>query len=106
MRLIAILACACIGLCVVDAFVCYKGICDKFAKTKPPTCKGSVVKDGGVCGCYDVCSRVSVLCIVLIFTWLPLHAVFLTYYVPRVMFYAPQVAHSRVAYIDSTNSEV
>lgn len=42
----------------VEAMVCFHGICDKLPKRGPLGCKGSVIKNGGFCGCYDVCAKV------------------------------------------------
>lgn len=51
-----LLALACIG---AEAMVCFKGICDKIPTREPLTgCKGSVIKNGGFCNCYDVCAKV------------------------------------------------
>ncbi|XP_052802803.1 uncharacterized protein LOC128232999 [Mya arenaria] len=39
-----------------ESMVCFKGICDHIEKTDL-VCKGSVIKNGGFCGCNDVCSK-------------------------------------------------
>jgi hypothetical protein len=53
---LTLLVVACIG---AEAMVCFHGICDRLPTREPLTgCKGSVIKNGGFCHCYDVCAKV------------------------------------------------
>ncbi|KAL4224145.1 hypothetical protein ACF0H5_017598 [Mactra antiquata] len=40
-----------------EAMVCFHGICDHLPKRIPDKCTGSVIKNGGICGCYDTCAK-------------------------------------------------
>ncbi|XP_060605744.1 uncharacterized protein LOC132758205, partial [Ruditapes philippinarum] len=52
---LTLLVVACIG---AEAMVCFHGICDRLPTREPLTgCKGSVIKNGGFCHCYDVCAK-------------------------------------------------
>lgn len=42
-----------------NAIVCFRGICDTLPKHESPKCEGSLIKNGGYCGCYDVCAKVN-----------------------------------------------
>merc|ERR1712179_366858 len=44
-------------LAVGQSMVCFKGICDHLPKRIASPCKGSTIKNGGFCGCYDVCAK-------------------------------------------------
>ena len=45
-------------LAVTNAVVCFHGICDHIKKPDLQKCEGGVIKNGGFCGCYDVCAKV------------------------------------------------
>ena len=55
MLFLAILAAS---LVASNAIVCFHGICDDIKKPDPLQCAGTVIKNGGFCGCYDVCAKV------------------------------------------------
>ncbi|KAH3890757.1 uncharacterized protein LOC127867309 [Dreissena polymorpha] len=39
-----------------QSMVCFQGICDNIQKPVEH-CKGTTIKNGGFCGCYDVCAK-------------------------------------------------
>ena len=45
-------------LVAANGMVCFKGICDHIKKPDTLQCSGGVIKNGGFCGCYDVCAKV------------------------------------------------
>jgi len=48
---------ACVAVSVASAIVCTPDMCNG-VKQEVLNCKGSVIKNGGFCGCTDVCARV------------------------------------------------
>ena len=45
-------------LAATNAMVCFKGICDDIKKPDALQCSGGIIKNGGFCGCSDVCAKV------------------------------------------------
>ncbi|XP_041366769.1 uncharacterized protein LOC121381512 isoform X1 [Gigantopelta aegis] len=45
-------------LVVGDTIVCLPELCASLKSNKPLVCKGSVIKNGGYCGCTDACAKV------------------------------------------------
>lgn len=48
------------ALSAAEAIVCTPDLCKSLASKEPLECKGSVIKNGGFCGCNDACAKVEI----------------------------------------------